>query len=69
MAERGGNRGGAGPAKQRGGRRKERGRGEADRWGQSSASAGIKEKEEEGDGPLREGVDGPLGRRAEKVRR
>jgi hypothetical protein len=33
-----------------------------------SASAGKKEKEEE-DGPLREGIDGPLGRRAEKVRR
>jgi hypothetical protein len=33
---------------------------------QPSASAGIKERKEEGGGPLREGVDGPLGRRAEK---
>jgi hypothetical protein len=39
-------------------KKKGRGRGEADRWGRFISVRGKKEKEEEGDGPLREGVDG-----------
>jgi hypothetical protein len=66
MAGHGGIRGSAEPAKQRRGRRKERGGERLTGGAQSSAFAGIKEKEEEGDGPLREGVDEPLGRRVKR---
>jgi hypothetical protein len=58
-----------GRAEQGSGRRKEGGGERLTDGAQSSASAGKKKKEEEGDGPLRERDVGPAGRLGRKVRR
>jgi hypothetical protein len=61
MAGRGGNRGCAGPGEAEEKKKKGRGWGEADRWSRFVSVRGNKIKKEEEDGPLREGVGGPLG--------
>jgi hypothetical protein len=66
---RGGICGGAGPARQRRGRRKEGDGGETDRWGRLFSETKRKENGAGGVGCCRGEIGGLLGRRAERVKR